>query len=78
MIGGTVVGIAVTKGCTRLVVKSNVHQGDRCIVYADPGHKFALGDRVWWQGRWIYWSRKGKFNDVRVGKIGNSASVETA
>ncbi len=48
--------------------------GDECAVYADLTEALGVmpGDRVWWQGRKIYWTRDGAFTEREIRKIGFS------
>jgi hypothetical protein len=63
MVGGKVIGVIRKNGETLLHVQD---KADTCAVRCsevrtDTGApvKVRLGDAVWWQGRFVYWTPKG-------------------
>ena len=73
MVGGVVVGIVRSDdtllhvGGTRYKSESGHvvdNRDDRICVRVDEGNEeIRLGDRVWWQGRRIYWTPVGRADD---------------
>lgn len=79
MVGGTVIENLLSRcGAThqerrRLWCVDRRH-GDECAVFADPeeARDVIPGDRIWWQGGRIYWTRDGAFTEREIRKIGFS------
>jgi hypothetical protein len=81
MVGGTVIESIETtahgsgRRVRRLWCVEGGRSSDECAVYADPeeARKVRTGDKIWWQGRSIYWTdQDGCFEDKEIAKIGFS------
>lgn len=78
MIGGKVVGISRADEGLRLIVAGDASESfQRMCVRTRERAWVDLGDSIWWQGGRVYWSRKGRFSDVPLTKVGNSRRVLT-
>lgn len=77
MVGGTVIENMLI-GDKRRLWCADIPRGhvvaDELAVYAeaDEASEVRIGDKIWWQGRQIYWSRSGEFTDRPIGRIGYS------
>ena len=80
MVGGSVIEVRPMKahGSGRDVIRlwclDATNGGrDECAVYTAPADKLpAVGDQVWWQGGFIYWTPAGRHEERKLPKIGNS------
>ena len=85
MIGGTVVKVVGFK--TKMYVncrhkQSGRNKADECAIYirrTPEAEKIDVGDSVWWQGGFAYWTPCGKCGnkcgvdfDVRIPRVGYS------
>lgn len=84
MVGGTVI-----ENRLRLIEGGDLRRqlwcvdrrhGDECAVFADPTEAEGVrpGDRIWWQGGKIYWTRDGAFTEREIRKIGFSFDPRNA
>lgn len=55
---------------------SDTRAGRTCGVYCDPRpERPEVGDSLWWQGRWCYWTPQSRErNDIPLKKIGFSGA----
>lgn len=61
MIGGTVVEIIEETERIFLNVQSEVYPTDHSAIYVErdkDSERIELGDTIWWQGRFAYWSNQ--------------------
>ena len=79
MVGGTVIENRVSSNPETGAIRRRLwcvdgRHGDECAVYADREEAADVrpGDRIWWQGGKIYWTRDGLFVDREIRKIGFS------
>lgn len=85
MVGGTVienqtVTCRETGRVRRRLWCVDRRHGDECAVFADREEAAEVrpGDRIWWQGRKIYWTRDGAFTEREISKIGFSFDPRNA
>ena len=79
MVGGTVIE-NILSTCQesgrhrRRLLCVDRRNSDECAVFADAedAADVAPGDRIWWQGRSIYWTRDGVFTERAIRKVGFS------
>lgn len=79
MVGGTVIEnqvstCAETGRIRRRIWCVDRRYNDECAVFADAeeAEDVQPGDRIWWQGGSIYWTRDGAFVEREIRKIGFS------
>lgn len=47
--------------------------GDKAGLYLDPkGMLVSMGDSLWWQERWCFWSPPGAAWDIKLPKLSTS------
>lgn len=80
MVGGTVIENRVGEGGRGQGQRRQLwcvdHHGrsEECAVFCDieAGKDVRPGDRIWWQGGTIYWTRDGEFTEREIPKVGFS------
>lgn len=74
MVGGTVIENILAGADKRRLWCVDRRHGDECAVFAGAAEAADVrpGDRIWWQGRSIYWTRDGAFTDREIRKVGFS------
>jgi hypothetical protein len=65
-VGGRVIEVVVDPKTGDLWVNTDDH-GDLCAVYVKPQEPVRVGDALWWQGGWAFWTPQDRSRaDVKI------------
>jgi len=74
MIGGIVRSVnQVNKHLKTALLVQDDRSSDFCVVNVQTDIKINVGDTVWWQGRFVYWTPKDRSGqDVPLNRLGST------